>query len=336
MAENGMPALVQGGAIPSLAPMLAKVSPSVVAVLAGSDSPDAQKIADKNKRSPKTKAQAGELTAGSGVIFDAARGFIITNNHVVEHSDDIAVTLASGRRLPAMLVGADADSDLAVLKVSAGDLNGLPFGDSDQLQVGDFIAVVGVPFPIGRTTTSGIVSGLHRSNIGFLRAEDFIQTDAAIYPGDSGGALVNLRGELVGINAGYFAQSPADSGVGFSIPSNLARRVAEEIIAHGEVRRGTLGLTVADPKPAPVRDMISTVPGPVVEKVDPGSSAERAGLKKGDIITAVDGSPVEELKTVQHRIELDLLGQTVELSVMRDGQPLTVHATLEDPRTRTR
>jgi S1-C subfamily serine protease len=327
-AQIPLPVIEQSGGVPSLAPVLAKVSPSVVAVLAGNESADGAKAADKTRRTPKARAQAGEMSAGSGVIFDADRGLIVTNNHVVEHSHDIGVTLVHGRRLPATLVGADPDSDLAVLKVPPEDLTGLPFGNSDELRIGDFAVVVGVPFPIGRTMTSGIVSGLHRSNVGMAKVEDFIQTDAAIYPGDSGGALVNLRGELIGINAGFVGQSATHSGLGLAIPSNLARRVVDEILAHGEVRRGTLGVTVADPKPMAARD--KTVPRPVVEKIDSGSSAERAGLKKGDIIMAVDGSPVREVKTIQRRLGLDFLGDTVALSVMRDGQPLVVHAVLEE------
>jgi serine protease DegQ len=332
MAQAKIPlsALEQGGVL-SLAPVLAKVSPSVVSVLAWNRGSDAPKTADRNRRASGTRAQAVDANAGSGVIFDAARGLIITNNHVVEHSDQIAVTLIHGRRLPATLVGADPNTDLAVIKVPPEDLTELSFSDSDGLEMGDFVIVIGVPVPIGRTMTSGIVSGLHRSNIGLAHAEDFIQTDAAIYPGDSGGALVNLRGELVGIAAGYVGQSSANSEVGFAIPSNLARRVAEQIVAHGGVHRGTLGITIADPRLVSTEEIKSAVPRPVIDKVDAGSAAERAGLKKGDVVMAIDGKPVWEAKSIERKLDLDWVGDTVAFTVLRNGQPTVVRATIEDP-----
>jgi serine protease Do/serine protease DegQ len=331
LAQAKLPLSVLGeaGEVPTLAPVLAKVSPSVVAIRADGGAAD-QQAAERPRRASRTATHGSETRAGSGVILDAAQGLIVTNNHVIGRSADLTVILVRGRRLKAVLVGADPDTDLAVIKVPADELTAISASDSNQLQIGDFVVALGVPFPIGRTMTAGIVSGLHRSNIGIARAEDFIQTDAAIYPGDSGGALVNLRGELVGINTGYVGPSGSNSGVGFAIPSNLARRVFEEILAHGAVRRGTLGISYADPAPSMIREMKLAIPRPVVDKIDPGSPAERAGLRKGDAITAVDGIPVREADALQRKLGLVWLGEMVELTVLRGGQSILIRAAMED------
>ncbi len=332
-AEVPLSILEQAGGLPTLAPVFAKVSPSVVSIKIDSHTFDARNAAGKNRGSPKPATQAGETRAGSGVIFDGPRGLIITNNHVIEHADEIAVTVIRGRRLPATLVGADPETDVAVIKVQPEDLTAIPFSDSDRLRIGDFVITIGIPFPIGRTMTSGIVSALHRSNVGIARAEDLIQTDASIYPGDSGGALVNLRGELVGINAGYVGPSNTNSGVGFAIPSNLARKVVDQILAHGGVRRGMLGISYADPKASLIRGMKLTVSRrPVIDKVDAGSAAERAGLKTGDVVIAVDGAAVRDADELQSKLGLDWLGDTVELTVSRAGQSIVIHAAMEELR----
>jgi S1-C subfamily serine protease len=317
------------GEIPTLAPVLARVSPAVVGIRVEDRSAHGQG-AERTRRVPKPATEGGETRFGSGVIFDAPRGLIVTNNHVVGRPTQLTVLLVHGRRLEATFVGADPDTDLAVIKVPPDDLTAISFGDSSRLQIGDFVVAIGVPFPIGRTTTAGIVSGLHRSNIGIARAEDFIQTDAAIYPGDSGGALVDLRGELVGVNTGYIGASSTNSGVGFAIPSNLAQRVADEILAHGSVRRGTLGISYSDPAPAIIRDVKLAIPRPVIDKVDPGSPAARAGLKKGDVVTAVDGVPVREADSLQRRLALAWLGDTVQLTVLRGGESILIQAAMED------
>jgi S1-C subfamily serine protease len=328
-AKFPLAALSETGEVPTLAPVLAKVSPSVVAIRAENGTAD-QQAAARARRSSRTASQASETHAGSGVIVDAAQGLIVTNNHVIAHAADLTVILVRGRRFKATVIGADPDSDLAVIKVPADELTAVSVSDSNQLQIGDFVVALGVPFPIGRTMTAGIVSGLHRSNIGIARAEDFIQTDAAIYPGDSGGALVNLRGELVGINTGYVAASGSNSGVGFAIPSNLARRVFDEILGHGAVRRGTLGITYEDPTPSMIREMKLALPRPVISKIDKGSPAERAGLKKGDAVTAVDGITVREADALQRRLALVWFGEMVELTVLRDGQPIVVQASMDE------
>jgi len=329
-AKLPLSALSEAGEIPTLAPVLAKVSASVVAIRTQGGAADQPQAAARSHRPSRTATQGSEARAGSGVIVDAAEGLIITNNHVIGRATELTVTLVRGRRLKATVVGADPDTDLAVIKVPVGELTAVSASDSNRLQIGDFVVAVGVPFPIGRTMTAGIVSGLHRSNIGIARAEDFVQTDAAIYPGDSGGALLNLRGELVGINTGYVSSSGSNSGVGFAIPSNLARRVLAEILAHGAVRRGTLGISYADPAPSMVRDMKLAIPRPVIEKVDKGSAAERAGLKKGDVIAAVDGIGVREADSLERRLNLVWVGEMVEFTVLRDGQSIVVRAAMED------
>jgi serine protease DegQ len=331
MAQGKLPlgVLAEADGIPTLAPVLAKVSPAVVSIRAESR-PEVQRSAERPRRSSKTATEGRDTRAGSGVIFDAAKGLIVTNHHVVAHASELTVVMLRGRTLPATLVGTDPDTDLAVIKVPPDELTAITFSDSNQLQIGDFAIAVGVPFPLGRTMTSGIVSGLHRSNIGITQAEDFIQTDAAIYPGDSGGALVNLRGELVGINTGYVGPSGSNSGVGFAIPSNLVRRVLDEILAHGAVRRGTLGISYSDAAPSLLRAMKLTIPRPVVDKVDPGSPAERAGLRKGDLVTAVDGMPVREADSLQRKLGLVWSGETVSLSVLRGSETLVIATTMEE------
>jgi S1-C subfamily serine protease len=329
-AKLPLSALGEAGEVPTLAPVLAKVSPSVVAIRTQSGAADQPQAAARSRRPSRTATQGSENRAGSGVIVDAAAGLIITNNHVIGRATELTVILVRGRRLKATVVGADPDTDLAFIKVPADELTAISASDSDRLQIGDFVLALGVPFPIGRTMTAGIVSGLHRSNIGIARAEDFIQTDAAIYPGDSGGALVNLRGELVGINTGYVSPSGGNSGVGFAIPSNLARRVLEEILAHGAVRRGTLGISYVDPTASMIRDMKLAIPRPVIDKVDKGSAAERAGLMKGDAVAAVDGIGVREADSLERRLNLFWLGQMLEFTILRNGQSIMVRVAMEE------
>src|SRR5262249_15152504 len=213
--------------------------------------------------------------AGSGVIIDAEKGLIFTNNHVINGADDIIVTFADGREASAKRVGSDPSTDVAVIKVQAENLTALSIGDSDGLEVGDFVLAIGNPHRIGQTVTSGIISGLHRTNVGIEKYEDFIQTDAAIYPGNSGGALVNLRGELIGINTAFIGAT-SNPGMGFAIPINMVRFIADQLLKYGEVRRGRLGITFDDPTPARIRSLKLSAPvtAPVIVKVDKGSPAE--------------------------------------------------------------
>jgi S1-C subfamily serine protease len=270
--------------------------------------------------------------AGSGVIIDAAQGLVITNNHVIDRAEEITVQLGDGRELAAKLVGGDPDIDVAVIKVPAEDLTAIPIGNSDQIEVGDFVLAIGNPFLIGQTVTSGIVSGLNRTNVGLEQYENFIQTDAAIYPGNSGGALVNLRGDLIGINTAFVGATNSNPGMGFAIPINMARSVFDRILEIGDLRRGKLGITFEDPSPALTRDFkFSPTPNaPIITKVDPGSPADLAGLKAGDVVMDVAGTPVRDSSQLRSRLGLLWVGDTAELTVIRGGRPIVVGATIAD------
>jgi serine protease Do/serine protease DegQ len=272
------------------------------------------------------------------VVFDAQQGLIVTNNHVIDRAHEITVTLADGRELRAKRLGGDPDTDVAVIKVQPDNLTAMPFGDSDQLEVGDFVLAIGNPFQIGQTVTSGIVSGLRRSNVGVERYEDFIQTDAAIYPGNSGGALINLRGDLVGISTAFIGSSSSKSNIGFAIPINMARNVVDQILEYGEVRRGNFGITIDDPTSGLVRTMKLAAPetgAVVVVKVEAGSPAARAGLRAGDVVTEFGGLPTRGASDLLNRLGLLRVGAVAMLTVMRDGRAMTVRATMRE-RERTR
>jgi serine protease Do len=267
--------------------------------------------------------------AGSGVIIDADHGYVLTNNHVIENASDIKVTTKDGRTLDATLVGRDAPTDVAVVKIqSATSLRALPLGDSDKLEVGDFVVAIGNPFALGQTVTSGIVSALGRSGLGFEGYEDFIQTDAPINPGNSGGALVSLCGELVGINTAILAPSGGNVGIGFAIPINMAREVMNEILQHGEVRRGLIGVNLQDLTPELASQLhVSASQGAVVTEVLTNSPAERAGIRKGDVIVAIDGTPVQNATQLRNKIGLMPIGHRVELGIERSG--VTLEVTME-------
>jgi S1-C subfamily serine protease len=267
-------------------------------------------------------------------MFDARRGLIITNSHVIDHADEITVKLTDGRVLPARRVGADPETDVAVIQVRADGLTELPFGDSDRLEVGDFVFAIGNPQRIGQTVTAGIVSGLHRANVGLGPYEDFIQTDAAIYPGNSGGALVDLRGDLVGINTAFMAVGKNNPGMSFAIPINMARALVDQMLEFGDIRRGALGFTYDDFTSARSRDLA----GAVVRAVDPRSAAERAGLKPGDLVTELDGTPVRDAADLHIRLALLRTGEVAEFAVSRPGGTLTVRAEMaeREPAARSR
>ena len=246
------PVASPGSGIPSLAPILKKITPAVVSIeTRGRLAPD-----------PKSRRRDSRdvYSFGSGVVYDAQQGFIATNHHVLEDANDITVTLTDGRKLKAKRIGGDPDFDLAVISVPAENLTAIPFGDSRQLEVGDFVLAIGYPGNIGQSVTSGIVSGLHRSNIGVEEFENFIQTDAAIYPGNSGGALVDLQGDLVGINTAFIGATSSNPGMGFAIPVNMARIVVDQIMEGGEIRRGSLGITLDDPTPDVIRELKISAP----------------------------------------------------------------------------
>jgi len=266
-------------------------------------------------------------------VLALAAALILTNNHVVEGADAVSVTLADGRTFEAQPVGSDADTDVAVIRINATGLSAIPLADSTNLRVGDFVVAVGNPFGLGQTVTSGIVSAVGRSGLTGFGYQNFIQTDASINPGNSGGALVNLRGELVGINAASFnphGSAAGNIGLGFAIPVNLAREVMRQLMAYGEVRRGSLGLDAQDITPESARQMkLGSVRGALVARVYRGSPAEAAGVHPGDIVTAANGQRVDSGENL-HNIEgLLPVGQPVKLELLRDGEHLAKTVTLK-------
>jgi serine protease DegQ len=268
--------------------------------------------------------------AGSGVIVDARAGYVMTNGHVVEHADAIVVTLKDNRRFNAKLVGVDSGTDIALLKINGGNLTALAIGDSDRLQVGDYVLAIGNPFGLGQTVTSGIVSALGRSGLGIENYENFIQTDASINPGNSGGALINLRGELVGIATAILAPSGGNVGIGFAVPINMAKEVMQQLVTHGEVRRGRLGVQVQDVTPdlAEAMRLNDVDGGAVVSQVEAGSAAKRAGVQAGDVILAVDGQRVRGASDLRNRIGLMPVGRNVDLTILREGAERTLSVRL--------
>ncbi|HEX5321803.1 MAG TPA: Do family serine endopeptidase [Stellaceae bacterium] len=280
---------------------------------------------------PGQRTQERETQAtGSGVIVDAAQGYILTNAHVVENETRIEVTTKDNHRYEAKLIGRDEETDIAVLKIPANHLTAVPLGDSDKLQVGDFVVAIGNPFGLGQTVTSGIVSALGRSGLGIEGYEDFIQTDASINPGNSGGALVNFDGQLIGINTAILAPGGGNIGIGFAVPIDMARKVMDELIHYGVVKRGRIGVTIQDLTPdlAQAMNTQHTV-GAVIARVEAGSPADRGGLKSGDLVVAVDGSPVRSGTQLRNLIGLSPIGTDVKLSVYRRGSESTVKVKVE-------
>ena len=262
---------------------------------------------------------------GSGVIV-RPDGYLLTNAHVVgRQTAGITVTLSSDREYEAALVGRDESTDIALLQIDAGDLPTLPWGDSAALRIAEWVLAVGNPFQLNQTVTLGIVSAVGRDNLGVARYEDFIQTDAAINPGNSGGALVNARGELVGINTAIFSDSGGSQGVGFAVPSNLARRVMLELIEHGEVRRGSFGYVDVRPlTPRLARELdVPDDRGVVVWRIHQASAAARAGIEPGDVIVAFDGIPIEDGADYARLLSDAEIGAAVTLDVIRAGERLT-------------
>ncbi len=326
-APAAIPAqLADGEPLPTLAPMLERTTPAVVNIATFTTVQVSNPLlADPFFRRffniPNNRRYRRTQAAGSGVVVDAKRGYIVTNSHVVQRADEISVTLADGRNLPATLVGSDEQVDLAVLQVAPDELSEIGFADSNDLRVGDFVVAIGNPFGLSQTVTSGIVSALGRSGLGIEGYEDFIQTDASINPGNSGGALVDLRGDLIGINTAIYAPSGGNVGIGFAIPANLVRVIMDQLIEHGEVRRGYLGLSVQalNPKLAEAFD-VKRRQGVVVVEVAPGSAAETAGLVSGDIITRIADQQIAKVGDFQSQAAMIFIDDEVAMEVLRDGR----------------
>ena len=268
---------------------------------------------------PQNPRQQEFRAAGSGVIVDADKGYVLTNNHVVKNADEITVTLRDRRTLRAKIIGRDPEADVAIIQISGDNLTALPVGDSAGLEVGDYVIAVGNPFGLGQTVTSGIVSALGRTGLGIEGYEDFIQTDASINPGNSGGALVNLHGQLIGINTAIVGPAGGNVGIGFAIPINMAVGIMKQLIAHGEIRRGLLGVRIQDLTPdiASALDL-KLAGGALIAAVDDGSPADKAGLKPGDVIVAVDGKAVDSAARLRNRIGLAEVGVPLQITYYRE------------------
>lgn len=336
-AMAALPAQIQGQALPSLAPMLEKVLPAVVSVhVEGSDSgQQAQEIPEPLKRffgqAPGQSQPQPFEGLGSGVIIDAAKGYILTNNHVVNGADKISVQLSDGNEYDAKLIGHDEQTDIALIQVEgAKNLTQVKIADSDALKVGDFAVAIGNPFGLGQTATSGIISALGRSGLNLEGLENFIQTDAAINRGNSGGALVNLNGELIGINTAILASSGGNIGIGFAIPSDMAINLAQQLIQFGEVKRGQLGIKGTEMTADIAKAFnVDAQRGAFVSEVLPKSAAEKAGIKSGDIITSINDKPIASFAELRVKVGTTPPGQQVKIGLLRDGKPVSVTVTLE-------
>jgi serine protease Do/serine protease DegQ len=340
-AAAGVPPAVGDTPLPSLAPMIRKVSPAIVNIATRGtihergaanpllEDPFFRRFFDAV---PDSRLHDRPFqSAGSGVIFDARNGYILTNAHVIESASEITVTLQDGRDLKAQIVGSDAPSDVAVLRVKAEGLSQIALGDSSKSEVGDFVVAIGNPFGLQHTVTSGIISGLSRSGINPDGYEDFIQTDASINPGNSGGALVNLRGELIGINTAILSRSGGNMGIGFAIPVNMARSVMEQLLRYGAVHRGQLGVNMSTVTPAIAHSLgLNDASGALVTQVVEGSAAERAGIHTGDVITAVNGHAVKSNSELRNTIGLLKVGDKLEIGLLRDGKALHLTAQLAE------
>ena len=320
------PSSVDGQTMPSLAPMLEKATPAVVSIAVQGTHEVKQNIPNifrffgNPNQNPNQAQQRPFRGLGSGVIIDAKEGYIVTNNHVVEKADEITITLKDGRQIKAKKIGSDADSDIALLQIDADNLTAIKISDSDKLRVGDFAIAIGSPFGLGQTVTSGIVSALGRSGLNIEDYEDFIQTDAAINSGNSGGALVNLRGELIGINTAILGPNGGNIGIGFAIPSNMMHNLVKQIIEFGEVHRGVLGVAGRSVNGEIAKAMeLKTSQGGFIEQVTPGSAADEAGIKAGDVVIKVNGKSIKTFSELRGKIGSIGAGKKVKLTIVRNG-----------------
>ncbi|MGL4725169.1 MAG: serine endoprotease DegP [Scandinavium sp.] len=347
--------------MPSLAPMLEKVMPSVVSInvegsttvntprmgrnfqqFFGDNSPFCQ---DGSPFQNSPFCQGGQggpggnggsqqekfMALGSGVIIDAAKGYVVTNNHVVDNASTIKVSLSDGRKFDAKVVGKDPRSDIALIQIQdPKNLTAIKIADSDGLRVGDYTVAIGNPFGLGETVTSGIVSALGRSGLNVENYENFIQTDAAINRGNSGGALVNLNGELIGINTAILAPDGGNIGIGFAIPSNMVKSLTEQMVKYGQVKRGELGIMGTELSSDLAKAMkVDAQRGAFVSQVMPNSSAAKAGIKAGDVITSLNGKPISSFSALRAQVGTMPVGSKVELGLVRDGKPVNVTLELQ-------
>ncbi|MCA2026620.1 serine endoprotease DegP [Enterobacter sp. K16B] len=347
--------------MPSLAPMLEKVMPSVVSInvegsttvntprmprnfqqFFGDNSPFCQD-GSPFQSSPFCQgggagddSQGGSqqqkfMALGSGVIIDAAKGYVVTNNHVVDNANSIKVQLSDGRKFDAKVVGKDPRSDIALIQIQdPKNLTAIKIADSDALRVGDYTVAIGNPFGLGETVTSGIVSALGRSGLNAENYENFIQTDAAINRGNSGGALVNLNGELIGINTAILAPDGGNIGIGFAIPSNMVKNLTAQMVQYGQVKRGELGILGTELNSELAKAMkVDAQRGAFVSQVMPNSSAAKAGIKAGDVITSLNGKPISSFAALRAEVGSMPIGSKVTLGLLRDGKAVNVSLELQ-------
>ena len=319
---------------PSLAPMLETVLPSVVSIKVEGTAKMQNNMPEEFRRffgypDSQSRTFSG---LGSGVIIDAEKGYIVTNNHVIDNADKITVVLNDGHEYQAKLIGKDPQSDIALLKVDdAKKLIAIKLADSDKARVGDYAVAIGNPFGIGQTVTSGIISALARSGLSMNGFENFIQTDASINQGNSGGALVNLNGELVGINTAIIAPSGGNVGIGFAIPSNMVKSLTSQLIEYGEVKRGVLGIKGNELTSDIAKAFdLEVQKGAFVSEVMDDSAAKDAGIKSGDVIISMDGKPVDSFAELRAKIATTGAGRTVKLGLIRDGKEISVEVKLKN------
>ncbi|AWC78847.1 serine endoprotease [Serratia sp. OLHL2] len=349
--------------LPSLAPMLEKVMPSVVSInvegsttvntprmpqqfqqFFGEDSPFCQDGSPfqgspmcQGAEQPGPDGQQPQGTQqkfqalGAGVVIDAAKGYVVTNNHVVDNANKIQVQLSDGRRFDAKVIGKDPRSDIALIQLKDfKNLTAIKMADSDQLRVGDYTVAIGNPYGLGETATSGIVSALGRSGLNIENYENFIQTDAAINRGNSGGALVNLNGELIGINTAILAPDGGNIGIGFAIPSNMVKNLTAQMVEYGQVKRGELGIMGTELNSELAKAMkVDAQRGAFVSQVMPKSSAAKAGIKAGDVIVTMNGKAISSFASFRAEIGTLPVGSKMSLGIIRDGKPVTIDVTLE-------
>jgi serine protease DegQ len=340
VVNAALPVQIDDKELPSLAPMLEKVTPGVVNIATEGKIQMQQNplFADPFFRRffnvPNQPLERKTSSLGSGVIVDAKRGLVLTNNHVIANAHQITVTLTDGRHLEAEVVGTDPATDVAVIKIPSDNLTEVKTTDSDILKVGDFVVAIGNPFGLGQTVTSGIVSALGRSGLGIEGYEDFIQTDASINPGNSGGALVNLRGELTGINTAIIAPNGGGNvGIGLAIPINLALQIMEQLLDTGEVKRGFLGVSIQDLSPSLAEAFGlkgQHAGGAIINEVLKGSPADKAGLRAGDIVISTDGKKIKNGADLRNRVGLLPVGEKIKFTILRDGKESEILVTVEE------
>jgi Do/DeqQ family serine protease len=328
-----LPVAVDGQTLPTLAPMLERVVPGVVSIQVSGAKEVRRRVDpfDYFFGQPKPRSQKRQFSGlGSGVIIDAAEGFVVTNNHVIDDAEKIVVTLEDGREFDAKLVGTDKESDIALLEIEPDNLTEVKLANSDALRVGDFAVAIGNPFGLSHTVTSGIISALGRSGLNIEGYEDFIQTDTAINQGNSGGALVNLRGELIGINTAILGASGGNVGIGFAIPSNMMKNLVDQIVEFGQVRRGSLGIQgrtldagIAEAQGFDVKQ------GAYVAQVIKDSAASEAGIQANDVIVSVNGDDIHSFAELASKIATIGEGRTVKVGVYREGKVRTIKVTLK-------